>query len=264
MGGPMEGIKVVEMGVWVAGPSCAAILADWGADVVKIEPPTGDPFRGLFASALGAPIPINPPFEIDNRGKRSVCLNLENEQGLRHRQRAASMRRRVRDEHAAARARTVRRLLRRRPQDATRASSTASVTGQGPDTPDANRASYDVGGFWSRAGVGVSLTAAGQPIPQQRGGMGDHMTGVGGRRRDLRRAVLARAHGRGPARRRIARAHRRVHDGLGLRARDANRRQDQRPTIASTRRTRSSTASRRRTSAGSGCCCCRATATGPT
>jgi len=52
------------------------------------------------------------------------------------------------------------------------------VTGQGPDAPDANRAAYDIGGFWSRAGVGMSLTAEGQPIPQQRGGMGDHMTGV--------------------------------------------------------------------------------------
>ena len=62
MSGALEGIRVVEMGVWVAGPSCAAILRDWGADVVKIEPPNGDPFRGLFASALGAPGALNPPF----------------------------------------------------------------------------------------------------------------------------------------------------------------------------------------------------------
>jgi crotonobetainyl-CoA:carnitine CoA-transferase CaiB-like acyl-CoA transferase len=52
------------------------------------------------------------------------------------------------------------------------------VTGQGPDGEAANRASYDIGGFWSRAGIAASLTAAGQPIPQQRGGMGDHMTGM--------------------------------------------------------------------------------------
>src|SRR5438874_11821149 len=77
MGGPLEGVKVVEMGVWVAGPSAAAILCDWGADVIKIEPPTGDPFRGLFASALGAAIAINPPFEIDYRGKRSICIDLQ-------------------------------------------------------------------------------------------------------------------------------------------------------------------------------------------
>ncbi len=80
MAGPLAGIKVVEMGLWVAGPSCAAILGDWGAEVIKIEPPAGDPFRGLFASALGSAVSINPPFELDNRNKRSVVLNLETEE----------------------------------------------------------------------------------------------------------------------------------------------------------------------------------------
>src|SRR5205823_85669 len=53
MAGPMEGIRVVELAFWVAGPSAAGILGDWGADVVKIEPPDGDPFRGLFLNAAG-------------------------------------------------------------------------------------------------------------------------------------------------------------------------------------------------------------------
>ena len=52
------------------------MLADWGADVVKIEPPDGDPFRGLYLTVAGAELPANPPFELDNRGKRSVVLNL--------------------------------------------------------------------------------------------------------------------------------------------------------------------------------------------
>ena len=58
---------------WASGSPLhpRAILCDWGADVtVKIELLAGDPFRGLFASALGAAIPINPPFEIDNRGSK--------------------------------------------------------------------------------------------------------------------------------------------------------------------------------------------------
>ena len=80
MPGPLEGIRVVEIGFWVAGPSAAAILCDWGAEVIKIEPPNGDPLRGVAASVVGWPLPINPPFELDNRGKRSIALNLETEE----------------------------------------------------------------------------------------------------------------------------------------------------------------------------------------
>jgi crotonobetainyl-CoA:carnitine CoA-transferase CaiB-like acyl-CoA transferase len=177
MSGPMQGIKVVEMGVWVAGPSCAAILCDWGADVVKIEPPNGDPFRGLFANALGAAIPVNPPFEVDNRGKRSVALNLEHEEGRAIARRlldeadvfVTNMRPRVCEQFGFS----YEDLRKTNPRIIY-----AQLTGQGPDGPEANRAAYDIGGFWSRAGVGASLTPAGQPIPQQRGGMGDHMTGL--------------------------------------------------------------------------------------
>src|SRR5262245_25198644 len=74
MPGPMEGVKVVEVGQWVAGPAAAAVLGYWGADVVKTEPAEGDPFRGLLP-ALGAG-DTSPPFELDNRNKRSVALNL--------------------------------------------------------------------------------------------------------------------------------------------------------------------------------------------
>src|SRR6186997_3417769 len=74
----MEGVRVVEVGMWVAGPAAAGVLGDWGADVIKIEPPDGDPFRGLL-SALGAD--ICPPFELDNRNKRSMGLNLATGEG---------------------------------------------------------------------------------------------------------------------------------------------------------------------------------------
>ncbi len=81
MPGPMEGVKVVELGVWVAGPAAGGILADWGADVVKIEPPgIGDPSR-LFQRILGADLPFNPIFEMDNRSKRSVVLDLSRPEG---------------------------------------------------------------------------------------------------------------------------------------------------------------------------------------
>src|SRR3990172_13275124 len=76
MPGPMEGVGVVEPGVWIAGPAAGLILADWGADVVKIEPPgSGDPARS-FARMLGGDLPGNPPFEMDNRSKRSIAIDL--------------------------------------------------------------------------------------------------------------------------------------------------------------------------------------------
>ncbi len=176
MGGALAGIKVVEMGVWVAGPSAAAILCDWGADVVKIEPPAGDPFRGLFASALGAAMPINPPFEVDNRGKRSICLDLSHAEGRGLARQlldgadvfVTNMRPRVVDQYGLS-------------YDEVRATNPriiyCQLTGHGPDVPERDRAAYDIGAFWSRAGIAASLTAPGQGIPQQRGGMGDHMTG---------------------------------------------------------------------------------------
>src|ERR1700728_1335119 len=80
MAGPMEGTNVVELGVWVAGPATGGILADWGADVIKIEPPTGDPAR-MFGRMLGLDVDVSPPFEMDNRSKRSVVVDLHTEEG---------------------------------------------------------------------------------------------------------------------------------------------------------------------------------------
>jgi crotonobetainyl-CoA:carnitine CoA-transferase CaiB-like acyl-CoA transferase len=164
------------MGFWVAGPSAAAILADWGADVIKIEPPTGDPMRGLFASVAGMPIPINPPFELDNRGKRSMALNLDTDEG-RSIARTLIDRADVFVSNVRPRGLEEAGLT----YDALRKSNPGlvycQVTGYQPDGPDRDRAAYDIGAFWARGGVAASLTAAGHELPQQRGGMGDHMAG---------------------------------------------------------------------------------------
>src|SRR6202453_2942381 len=80
MAGPVAGIKVVELGVWVAGPAAGGILADWGADVIKIEPPQGDPAR-TFATMFGTDMDVNPAFEMDNRSKRSIVLDLRTDDG---------------------------------------------------------------------------------------------------------------------------------------------------------------------------------------
>ena len=72
----LAGLRVVELGVWVAAPAAGALLADWGVDVIKVEPPAGDPMRRAFGSlGIGGDVP-NPAFAQDNRGKRSVVLDL--------------------------------------------------------------------------------------------------------------------------------------------------------------------------------------------
>ena len=79
----LSGLRVVELGVWVAAPSAAALLADWGAEVIKVESPTGDPMRNVFGSlGIGGDLP-NPAFALDNRGKRSVVLDLREPGGAR-------------------------------------------------------------------------------------------------------------------------------------------------------------------------------------
>ncbi|HME49503.1 CoA transferase [Mycobacterium sp.] len=176
MAGPLEGLQVVELGVWVAGPAAGGILADWGADVIKIEPPTGDPGR-QFGRMLGTDPGPNPPFEMDNRSKRSVVLDVTTEAG-----RATALElisdadvfltnirpgalRRVGLDFATVAMRNGRLVY-------------GLITGYGETGPDADRPAYDVAAFWSRAGLAHLLTRPGDTPPFQRGGMGDHMAGM--------------------------------------------------------------------------------------
>lgn len=176
MAGPVAGVKVVELGVWVAGPAAGGILADWGADVIKIEPPTGDPAR-MFGRMLGCDLGLNPPFEMDNRSKRSVVLDLGTDAGrgtafelladadvFLTNVRPGALQRLGLDFESvsAANPRLVYGL----------------ITGYGEDGPDADRAAFDVAAFWSRAGVAHLLTRPGDTPPFQRGGMGDHSAGM--------------------------------------------------------------------------------------
>ena len=172
----MEGIRVVELGAWVAGPSAAAILGDWGADVVKIEPLDGDPFRALIAGLGGGDAP-SPPFELDNRNKRSISLDLSTDDG---RQIAGRL-----VDGADVFVTNIRPVaLERAGLDYESAAARnpglvyASITGYGLAGDDRDRAAYDVGAFWSRAGVAAALTPEGSDLPYQRGGMGDHMAGL--------------------------------------------------------------------------------------
>jgi len=176
MAGPMEGIKVVELGVWVAGPAAGGILADWGADVVKIEPPTGDPAR-LFGRMLGLDIDVSPPFEMDNRSKRSIVLDLTTDDG-----RAIGLELISGADVFVTNVRPE--ALQRLGLDFASVAADhprlvyGLITGYGETGPDANRAAYDIAAFWARAGLAHLLTRPGDTPPFQRGGMGDHSAGM--------------------------------------------------------------------------------------
>jgi len=80
----LSGVRILEVASWTFVPAAGAILADWGADVIKIEHPvTGDPQRGLMRSGLvpAAVGGFNYMMEQPNRGKRSVGLNLASTDG---------------------------------------------------------------------------------------------------------------------------------------------------------------------------------------
>lgn len=83
MSGPLSGIKVVEITMFQQGPVAGMRLGDLGADVIKVEPKTGDPARG-FMRVIGTMVGLkgrNYYFENNNRNKRSIVLDLNNEKG---------------------------------------------------------------------------------------------------------------------------------------------------------------------------------------
>jgi crotonobetainyl-CoA:carnitine CoA-transferase CaiB-like acyl-CoA transferase len=77
-GGALAGLRVIDLTQVMAGPFCTMLLADFGADVIKIEPPNGDSTRTM-PGAVGTD---SPSFNAVNRGKRSVVLNLKSEEGV--------------------------------------------------------------------------------------------------------------------------------------------------------------------------------------
>jgi crotonobetainyl-CoA:carnitine CoA-transferase CaiB-like acyl-CoA transferase len=81
----LEGVRVLEVATWTFVPAAGAVLADWGADVIKVEhPKSGDPQRGLMTSGLlsGGAMNVNFMMEQPNRGKRSIGIDLYSEDGL--------------------------------------------------------------------------------------------------------------------------------------------------------------------------------------
>lgn len=175
--GPLQGVRVLEFAHWMAGPLAGGLLADWGADVIKIEAPGGDPMRGIFASLGARGDAPNGAFLAANRGKRSVELELKSEQGKQA------------FEALLAAADVL--LTNLRPDALMRLGLSpdsvrerfprlvyCSVSAYGWGGPDQNRPGYDVAAFFARSGISHQITQRGSPPLALMQGLGDSFTAM--------------------------------------------------------------------------------------
>jgi crotonobetainyl-CoA:carnitine CoA-transferase CaiB-like acyl-CoA transferase len=177
---PLDGIRVLEVAQWWFVPSAGAILADWGAEVIKIEhPKTGDPQRGLVTSGLIPQGGFNFMWEQPNRGKKSVALDIRTDTGrdLLYKLAAQS------DVFLTSFLPDARRRLAIDVEDIRRINPRivyARGSGQGVRGPDAERGGYDAASYWARGGIGAAISGAGSEDPpvSQRPAFGDSIGGM--------------------------------------------------------------------------------------
>ncbi len=181
MSSALEGVKILEVAAWTFVPAAGAVLADWGADVIKVEHPVmGDPQRGLVAMGLipGGDSAVNYIIEQPNRGKRSIGLDISTEQGLEILYQlveqadvfltsflpATRQKLKIDVEHIRAVKPDI---------------VYARGTGQGPLGPDAGKGGYDGASYWGRGGVAHALSPASLEYPiGGRAGFGDLAGGM--------------------------------------------------------------------------------------
>jgi crotonobetainyl-CoA:carnitine CoA-transferase CaiB-like acyl-CoA transferase len=172
------GLKVVDVASWIAGPVAATILADYGADVIKVEMPgVGDGYRAL-AAAPGMPVSeLNYTWMMDARNKRSVTLNLKDPRGK------ALLLRLVEncDVYVTNQPMPMRRALGLTFSDLRQINPRmiyASLTAYGEDGPERDREGFDLVAYWARTGL-MDLVRTGDVEPAQSlPGMGDHPSAV--------------------------------------------------------------------------------------
>ena len=170
---PLSGIRVLEVANMIAAPSAAALLADLGAQVIKVEPLTGDILRG---SVLGEFEP-DPYFNLDNRGKRAIAVDLSQADGVAVVQRLAAL----------SDIFITNLTLERQERFGVTASAIhavaptvvhASLSGYGSVGPEANRLAYDMTAFFARGGIQHQVAEPGGPPAAFRPGQGDHTSAL--------------------------------------------------------------------------------------
>lgn len=173
---PLDGIKVVELGHWVLGPTCTRILGELGADVIKVEDPRGgDPVRGLLPSNTMSELglgKVNPFWEQWNSSKRAIAVDLTQGAGreivynlvAKADVFVTNFRAAVVDRFALG----YESVARINPRIVY-----AQATGFGDKGPDRDRAAFDDTTFWIRAGIMSTLGEPDAPPVPLRGAMGD-------------------------------------------------------------------------------------------
>jgi crotonobetainyl-CoA:carnitine CoA-transferase CaiB-like acyl-CoA transferase len=173
-----RGMKVLDVGTWIAAPTVAAMLADLGADVIKIEQPeVGDAYRNYYQAIVSPNSEINYTWAIDARNKRSLSLNLKSTEGM------AILRRLIRecDVYITNQPLPMRRALQLTWEDLQPLNERmiyASLTAYGEEGPERDRESFDLVAYWSRSGLMNQMRHKGTQPFQAMAGMGDHPTGV--------------------------------------------------------------------------------------
>ena len=171
---PFEGLKVIDCASFIAAPAAATIFSDFGADVVKVEPLLGDPYRELFRPGGFGPDDRNYGWELDSRNKRSLAVDLKQPEGLEILYRLAagadvfitnlplSVRRRLKIDHESIGALNPRLVY-------------ASFTAYGETGAEAEKTGFDSTAYWARSGL-MDIVKPDHTAPPARSvaGMGDH------------------------------------------------------------------------------------------
>jgi crotonobetainyl-CoA:carnitine CoA-transferase CaiB-like acyl-CoA transferase len=173
-----SGLKVVDLASFIAGPAAAVMLADFGADVIKVEPPNGDTWR------IGYRVPPQPmsednyPWHLDNRNKRGISVDLKSPEARQIIERLA----RWADVMIVNTPHPARERLGLAYADVAQFNPRliyADVTGFGDAGPDAHLPGFDLTAYWARSGLLAMTHDAGTPPTMPISGSGDHATAVG-------------------------------------------------------------------------------------
>jgi crotonobetainyl-CoA:carnitine CoA-transferase CaiB-like acyl-CoA transferase len=171
-------LKVIDMSSWIAAPVAATILADFGAQVIKVEPPeAGDGYRNFALMPSSPTSDVNYTWEMDNRNKRSIALNLKTEQGRKILQQMVA----ESDVYITNTPQAMRRQWGLTYEDLAQINPKliyASLTAYGEDGPERDREGFDLVAYWGRSGLMDLVRAPGADPAPAIPGMGDHPTAV--------------------------------------------------------------------------------------